>query len=364
MNASENATTENATTNAEAVLAGITQQGYLLDLTISRWSGQARLTEADLGLEGLTDVELHRLGRRQLVPAEEISAVGKLEQRARKAVEHRSYTFPLGGARFVPIKVLGGLLADLDEARSLFLAAVNSFCERYNQMREQMAAEWMENARRIQSELKKDDAWLADFESRLASAYPTVEKVREAFSMEWSLYQIALPRGVQAKVIAAGEALEAAELAAKARAKVEQQVTAFVGEAAVELRRRTGELCRHVAEQVRKSGEKVSEKSLQPLRDLISQFRALDFTGDSGFAQELERLQTEWLGANKGDKIAEGLRQSEDYRQAMSGALSVMADRAVGDAEKAAAEALERFTRFGRLGRAVVVEDQEQARVE
>lgn len=342
----------------EAIVQGLVKQGYLLDLNIGRWAGQARLTEADLGLEGLTDSDLHRLGRRQLVPAEELAKVIRHEARARSAVSDVSYTFPLGGARFVPVKMLGGLLAKLDSIRGDFMAAVEEFCAHYGQMSAHTRADWRANALRIKAEMGKDDAWLSDFEARLATAYPSVEKVRAAFSLNWSLYQFALPAGLQAQVVNAADAVEAGRLANEAKRRVEAQVSAFVGEAAVELRSRASELCRHVAQQISKSGDKVSERTLEPLREMIAQFRQLDFTGDAGFAADLDKLQKEWLGNNKGTGIAKDLRESADYRKAMTDALSAVADGAVAKSEQAASEALDRFLRMGGAGRAVVVAEE------
>jgi len=347
--------------SVDAVVAGLSKQGYLLDLTVSRWAGQARLSEADLGLEGLTDSDLHRLGRRQLVPAEALARITRCEQRARSKVTDVSYTFPLGGARFVPVKLLGGLLAALDEIRTQFVGEVEAFCADYATLSEKTRGEWRENALRIKAQLGKDDAWLSDFEARLASAYPSVEKVRASFKLEWSLYQFALPQGLQAQVVNAADATEAARLAGEAKRRVEAQVSAFVGEAAMELRNRASELCRHVAQQINKSGDKVSERTLEPLREMIAQFKSLDFTGDADFAAHLDKLQKEWLGSNKGTGIAKDLRENADYRKAMADALGAVADGAVADADKAASEALDRFLRLGGAGRAVVVSEEAEA---
>jgi hypothetical protein len=340
----------------ELIVEGVTRAGYLIDLNVSKWSGQARLTEADLGLEGITDSDLHRLGRRQLVPSEEIAAIAKFDSRARAALTAVSYEFPLGHARFVPTKLLGKLLADLDVIRSEFNAKVADFCARYAELSAQVKAEYATWADKVQVELHKDEGWRAMFNARLESAYPDVEKVRKCFGLEWALYQFALPAGLSAKVIQADDALRVARLAEEARLKVEAQVQGFIGEAATELRRRCGELCQHVATQVTKSGEKVSEKTLQPLRDLIAQFKDMDFTGDADFGATLDSLSSEWL-KGKDNGVAKELRADEDYRVSMSNALEAVAEKAVGDAQRAAAEAVERFVKFGSYGRAVVRDD-------
>lgn len=340
----------------EQVVEGISSKGFLIDLSVSHWAGQAKLSEADLGLEGLTDADLHRLGRRQLIPRDEIAKITKVESRARARLAHVSYVFPIGGARFVPAKVLGNLLADLSLMRTEFNAEVDAFCARYDTMREAAHTEWLANAKRIKDELKKDDEWLAAFEARLGSSYPPVDKVRESFGMEWSLFQFALPQGLHTQLISATDAVQAAQLAEEARRKLEDQISGFVGEAAMELRRRTAELCTHVANQVIKSGDKVSERTLEPLRELIGQFRSLDFTGDADFAAQLDTLQKEWLGGGKGAGIAKDLRESADYRVALSKALTAVADKAVEKSESVAAEALDRFLKFGSGGRAVAAE--------
>lgn len=334
---------------ASAVADILTQRGFLFELKISQWSGRARLTEDDLGLAGLTRADLHKLGHRQLVPKQELAAISAIATRARVRLGDVSYQFPIGAARFIPAAVLAPLLADLNRIRADFTVAVQAFGLKYEELAEQHRAEWRENARQIEEQRKLGAEWLEQFEARLGESYPPREEVIAAFGMEWALFQFALPKGVRAQLVASEQAIEAARLADEARRAVEKQVAGFVSEAALELRRRAGELCAHVAKQVTESGEKVSERSLQPLRDLIAQFRALDFTGDEAFATELERFAAQHLTTG----TAKSARESADYRASLSSALTAMSERAVGESQAAAAAALDRFLKFGREGRAL-----------
>lgn len=348
----ENATQEEARAG-QLVAEALTKRGFLMELRVSRWSGRTRLSESDLGLDGLTDAALHRLGQRQLVPADAVARIAAVEARARKRVEQVSYPFPIASARFVPAPVLGPLLADLARIRDEFRVEVSALCLHYDELATQQRAAWRANAEKLKAERGLTDEWLESFDARLLAQYPTAEEVQQSFSMGWNMFQFALPKGMRTRLVGSEEALQAARLAEEARAQVEAQVSQFVGEAAVELRRRAGELCAHVARQVRENGERIGEKSLQPLRDLIAQFRAMDFTGDDGVAAELERFQSEVLGVDRSANTAERLRGDADYRASMATALDDMAKRAVGESDKAAAEALERFLTFGRQGRAV-----------
>lgn len=340
----------------EAIVDVLTERGFLFELRISQWSGRARLTEADLGLEGLTRDDLHRLGQRQLVPRAELAKISAIGTRARERLGAVSYKFPIGSARFLPAAVVAPLLADLARIRADFIAAVTAFDLAFETLAEAHRAEWRENAQRIKAANNLSDEWLAEFDARLLACYPPADEVRGEFGMEWSLFQFALPRGVRAKLVDAEQALEAARLADEARRQVEQQVAAFVGEAAVELRRRAGETCANVARQIAENGEKLSERSLAPVREMIAQFRALDFTGDDGFAAELERFQAEILGAGKEAGVAKQARESADYRETLGAALRGLADRALGDTAKASQEALERFLSHGRTGRKLAPE--------
>lgn len=335
------------------VTDALQQEGCLVELRVSKWSGRAPLEPDDLGLPpGVVDDRLHHLGRRQLVPKERLDVLAKLEARARTRVANSSYEFPIGGGRFVPAAALGALLADLAKIRADFEAAVSDFCANFDASTSVTRAELIACAERTALELGKDAAWKERFETRLAQAYPVVESVRAAFSMQWNLYQLTVPSGLQARAVTAAQALEAGRIAEEARERVEAQLSAFVGEAAVELRRRAGELCRHVARQVGQGG-RLSERTIQPLRDLIAEFRAIDFTGDGEFAEQLERLQADWLGANRDAGTAERAREDADYRQQLGNALTTVADRALAESEQAAAEALQRFLARGPGGRAV-----------
>lgn len=334
---------------AEVISEILTQRGHLFELRVSQWSGRARLTEDDLGLSGLTQNDLHRLGHMQLVPKQELAAISAIATRARVRIGEVSYQFPLGGARFVPAPVLGSLMADLNRIRADFTNAVAAFGLKYETVAELHRGAWRESARKLAAERKLSAEWLAEFETRLAENYPPQEEVVEAFSMSWAMFNIALPKGLRAQLVQSEEALEAARLADEARRAVEAQVAGFVSEAALELRRRAGDLCAHVAKQVTESGEKVSERSLQPLRDLIAQFRNLDFTGDEAFAVELERFAATHLTTG----TAKSARESADYRASLTTALNAMSERATGESKAASAAALDRFLKFGREGRAV-----------
>lgn len=339
------------TETAQQIVDGLTREGYLVDLNVSKWAGQTRLAESDLGLEGLTDKNLHRLGRRNLVPHDEIAKLTAVESRARVRLAESSYAFPFGGARFVPAGVMGNLLADLDGLRSEFDAKVQEFCASYETMANEQRAAFMDNAVEIKVKLAKDDAWLEAFEQRLSAAYPTTEDVREAFAMEWSLYQFALPKGLHVKVIDAHHAMQAARLADEARRKIEDDVQRFVGEAAVDLRRRAADLARHVANMVQRSGDRISEKTLNPLRDLIDQFKAMDFTGDVEFGATLADIRTKYLSGS----AAENMRQDADFREAFGKALDHVVTKATAESEKAAQDAMARFLKFGSMGRAVAI---------
>lgn len=352
MNAAINipaARTSEETAAAEVVADILTQRGYLFELRVSQWSGKARLTEDDLGLSGLTSAELHRLGHRHLVPKEKLAAVSAIATRARVRIQDVSYAFPIGGARFVPVAVLGPLLADLSRIKAQFDEAVTAFGLHYEETTEQHRAVWIENATKLSEERELGAEWLEAFKTRLEECYPPQDEVIEAFGMAWSLFQFSLPKGVRAQLVQSEQALEGARLADEARRAVEQQVAGFVSEAALELRRRAGECCAHVAKQVQESGEKISERSLQPLRDLIAQFRNLDFTGDESFAVELETFAQQHLTTG----TAKNARESADYRASLATALTTMSEKAVGESEAAARAALDRFLTFGREGRAV-----------
>ncbi len=338
---------------AEVVQDVLTQKGFLFQLSIRQWAGRARLTEDDLGLEGLTRSELHRLGQRQLIPKAVLAAIAAIGARARSRLSQVSYDFPIGGGRFVPVTVLASLLADLNRIKSEFIEQVTAFGIHYDEHAEAQRALWRQNATELKSARGLSDQWLEAFEERLVECYPPLDEVKEAFGFTWALFSISLPKNAAAQLVDGEEAIEAARLADEAKRQVEAQIASFVGEAAVELRRRAGELCAHVAKQVRESGEKVSERSLQPLRELIEQFKAMDFTGDRAFGEELEAFRANILGTDAKAGIAQAARESADYRESLAAALDGMATKAVGDSEKAATEALGRFLKFGRAGRAV-----------
>jgi hypothetical protein len=337
------------TPTVQQVVDGLVQEGYLVDLNVSKWAGQARLTEADLGLEGLTDSSLHRLGRKQLVAPEAIAKITAIEGRARARLTHRSFAFPFGQARFVPAKMLGLLLTEMQACKNDFDAAVEEFVNSYDALSVETRALWMASAEKLaEAHHKDDEGWLANFAGRLEQANPPKSKVRAAFDMNWNLYQFALPAGLQIKVIDAQRANQAATLALEAKARMEAQVSGFVSEANATLRQKAADLCSHIRGQL---GDKISEKSLNPLRELVQEFRNMDFTGDEDFAKTLEDLQANYLGETGAEGIAGSLRTKASFREAFGKALDQVSAKVEGEAQRVSQEAVDRFLKFGNLGR-------------
>jgi len=277
---------EDAASLRERIRA-IQDAGYIVWLDIRTWSGQQVLRPEDLGLRGSDLPELYSLGRKLLVPRETIRRFHTLADRAREVL--RQYGFPFRRDYFVPVTVLDRVCHRLDEVIVQFNREVDRFLERYAAVWEEMEGRYREAARLAYSLSRSEEPeeqFVERFLARIRMAYPAADVLRGKFSMSYvygwpSVHELsgALPPEV------------AAELARRAREQLKRDVEVFLDQAAQELRARVAETCERVANMILEN-QVVREQTLESLRRMVDDFRALNFLDDQEVADRLALLET------------------------------------------------------------------------
>ena len=112
--------------------------GVLVNLRIRSWSGRKMVTAADMAkLEVNTEAipdELVNLGRKLMVPKEEIRKLGQIEQQARQALDRWSVPFGIASASFVPISMMPTVTQQLQDLKDEYYERVDSFVSRFDDL--------------------------------------------------------------------------------------------------------------------------------------------------------------------------------------------------------------------------------------
>jgi hypothetical protein len=249
------------------------KDGVLCTLHVGRWSGAKKLSASDLGLRPEGIPEFMRLGRKLLIPAEERNVFVQIEQNARNAMDRESFPFPVGGARFVPRKQILKVDQDLRGYKEGYQAAVVSFVERYQLIREEMLQRYSEHR------------------EKLEPFYPASHWVERSFSFNWIVFEIG-ETGIRQ-----GETVEVYE---RFRHNLREQFEKFLGEAVIDLRYQVQETCGKLAQRV-EQGEVVTQQGLQSIKNIIQKFENLNFVGDVRIETELNRLKENINGVSAKD---------------------------------------------------------------
>ncbi len=276
----------------------IWETGVLVCLDIHMWTGTAGLDPDDLGLPQVP--EIYTLGRKYLVPKHLLRTIQSTATRAYRTLEQYSVPFPVGRARFVPLRAAPTLMRQLDELRDDFNAAVDRFMGEYTLVwnavmgqEYELAARAAYHVSRATGALKDvpEDDFVRNYLERVRAAYPLPETVRSKFAFSYHAYQITAP---ELRALRSSE--HADDLARAAREAYRERMEAFFDEAVREIRTRVAEACTEAAETVSRSGT-VTEHTLRALRRMVEDFRALNFVNDHEVERMLNNFAQTYLSA-------------------------------------------------------------------
>jgi hypothetical protein len=221
-------------TNGGQLLQGM----YLIDLDVRIPWGVRKGKPEDVGLsQDKMPEEVFRLAKR-FIPRNWLKEHVYIAGQAGKAINRVAspVTFPIGKARLVPVKALPDLLNRLQQLQADFNERTDLRLNdgAYEQMREDMLERHPE------------------FRSVLMGCFLPVEVMRDRFSLTWQVFELAMPKGGQAKQISDAKAKALAEALEQEAAKAKAQVSTFF-----EAHRRT------ICEETLKACQRVSERIAQ-----------------------------------------------------------------------------------------------------
>jgi hypothetical protein len=161
-----------------------------------------------------------------------------------------------------------GRLLDIDarlrEYQSAYMAAVDSFLDRYQDIRSTMLTKYPEHR------------------DKLEPFYPASHQIRRLFYFSWQVFEIGDAGGIRE-----GETVEAYQ---RFKDNLQAQFDEFLKDAVVDLRYQVQETCLKVAERISK-GEIVNGNSINSLSSMIDKFTNLNFVGDKKIEDQLSALR-------------------------------------------------------------------------
>jgi hypothetical protein len=295
--------------------------GVLVVLHVGAWCARAALSSRDLGLTAVeakaADKAIY-LGAARLAPAKAFAEINAAQYKAEAALRAAGIPFRrFDSCFFVANDRLEPVLAALATAQVERNEAVERFCAGYAAMRD-AALPVVETSLRA---VAKDSEIAERAIARMRAEYPSVEKVRESFTMDFDTLTINSPTAEQAKAAAAAGVKE---------------ITSTVGGMVKSLRDDLIEKIAAVVEQAKKGG-KLHGKTINSTKAALSR------------AADLNRLIQDTALATQIDVLG-ALLDSEDVEAAekLIPALEAAKVALTADVEAATAKALDTLTSTGR----------------
>lgn len=300
--------------------------GALVNLRVKTWSGRKMLTRADLIKVGYDPDQLPEdivnLGRKLMVPKEELQALTRIEQQARKALEKWSVPFGVASAHFVPNKMLPTVEQKIEGLKEEFFNRVDSFIARFDQLI-----------------IAVKDAHPDFWEKCLKGNYPTDPKMlRSYYYFEWHVFRISGIGAIQetsVEEVIAGQKIQD-ERETELRKKMQSEVGEFVGEYVTAMRDETIRICDLMSARVNGTVfqdeevvKNLTPKSLSCFRNYIDRFRSMNIFEDDGIEQMLVEFRDTFLDSGTLPKDFE----SSTIKTSVTSALEKIRSKAAAEGE-------------------------------
>ena len=274
--------------------------GCLVNLKIKTWSGRKMLTRADLVRVGYDPDNLPEdivnLGRKLLVPKEELHHLTQIEQLARKALYRWSTPFGISNSHFVPAKMLPTVEAQVKDLKEEFFKRVDSFIVRFADLKQ-----------------KVQDSHPEFWDKCLKGHYPAdPQALRRYFQFDWYTFKIAGMGSIEETtvedMVAHQKAMDGKEQ--EMRRQMKEEVGTFVGEYVGAMRGEVVRFCELLTARIDGKAfgdelepKKLTAKSLSCFANHVDKFRNMNVFGDDQIENMLVDFKRNFLteGTNASD---------------------------------------------------------------
>lgn len=258
----------------------IFQDGFLVNLHVGIWSMSATLRPEDLKLETQLP-DIFKLGKKLLISSAVYNKFKQVESSARNYLYKNSFPFPISEAHFIPKKKVGEVILRLNDFRETFTKLTNSFIIDYDKLKKETLDRW------------------SDYKDQLEGYYPTIDQIKHKFKFSISTFELAMPKELAEvkieEILAKEQATEEAKkiVLGEMRAQHEQsiqQIEQFGSKAIEVIRGEVVKVCEALRDRIAKR-QLITTSNITSIRDMISDFKVLNFMDDKTVASELDKLQ-------------------------------------------------------------------------
>ena len=301
----------------------IYKSGVVADLTVSKWGAMAKLKPEDLGLGSIP--ELIKLGHKELMKPEYLEKIRSAGSRFEDYLNHHSYVFPFGSARFVTYEVLEDVLSKAKEAEKEFNEAVEEFLNDYDTRRAEMLTEYREVFKKILEEKEGDEPFakqliMMDVEnlvSKLSMKYPSRADLESRFNFDFTTFEVGLPGFNQ---LDNKEAIEKVHLNIEYKAKASKKIDSFLDQVIETLKGRVLEITGHMKKRL--DAGNLNQLQIKSFVKFAEDFKKQDFIGME-LDQILNSFKDKLAGADK-EKLSD-----EQFKANLAADLNEIEDKVV-----------------------------------
>ena len=296
--------------------------GKLMMVHVRFWGARVETESKDFGIEKVASA--FKLGHKMLIPEEVIGKFRSIENKARRTVEENSFPFPIGNANFVPLKKFTKVLETLKACSTEYDTLTQDLVDNYEVYKAQMIPVYREAAEdaylrqspstevfSIEGKEADRETFVQAYIDRIKAFCPSVEKIKERFSMSWDIFEIALPelhQGDGNKI-----ALDQMEFE-EAQKQMREKVSGWVNDVVGALRSETLELCKRITTNITE-GKVIKGRTLNSLRSFIEKFNDMNFVGDKTIEAQLTALKKDFLDVHTPEEILKVDLQNELKRR-------------------------------------------------
>ena len=309
--------------------------GDLVDINVSMWTAEKRLTPQDLGIDEEKLSEVFTLGRKQLMPKDVISRFKHLDYKARATLYNNSFPCKFGQSRFIPKKKLIDFVDEFEAVKKEFQEEVNKFVERYESYKNDMRDEYVKAAHEAYQRssllcglVKSEDTFVREFLERVDSFYPHTEQIRSKFHMDYLAFQARMPDLSQVSFEEIAEDNAKRELMQKAfEKKLYNHACSLVDTMVGSLREKATTVLSQVMDSI-KEGKRINEATFNMIRKMIEDFEKMNVCEDSILETKLVEFKSKYLDAINAKMVRENDELRDELYKELKELVEVASDEA------------------------------------
>jgi hypothetical protein len=302
------------------------EQGVIVKLTISRWRATSSLRYEELGI-AFNDSESQEfmskyitLGQEKLLPPKVLREITSIEARARRCLA--AYSFDTVWGRFVPYSAFTDWKRESDEIREEFFALGKDLGERYDEIVQEVRAEYNVMGADVWRRLYPDDiqppsaSFLQNFTSRIVDKIPNREEIVASFKYETTFFKIPLPSFIQEDIARIENIVLESEMKARDhlreletkeiianeyRERKKELIDGFLNSTVDHLRHHIAELADHTYAVLQRNEKDITLTHVKKIKKMIAQVKNLNFYNDEEIHDILNSLDAE-VSKYKGER--------------------------------------------------------------